>query len=125
VTGLTLDAGALIAYERKHRAVILILKRAFDNDGEVVIPAPALAQAWRDGRQQVQLVRLLAAPQVQVEPLDDRRARAAGQLCGATATSDIVHASVILCARARKHMIVTSDRDDLQRLDPNVTLIDC
>jgi hypothetical protein len=33
--------------------------------------------------------------------LDDARARAAGQLCGVTGTSDVVDASVVLCAKRR------------------------
>ena len=50
-------------------------------------------------------------------------ARAAGQLCGARGTSDVVDASVVLCARARKHAVVTSDVGDLRRLDPALPLV--
>jgi hypothetical protein len=51
------------------------------------------------------------------------RARAAGQLCGVSRTTDIVDASVVLCARAHSAKIVTSDPDDLRRLDRKAELI--
>lgn len=123
MTGLTLDAGALIAFERTERKVIALLARALERDLAIVIPAGVVAQVWRDGRRQVRLARLLGADEVEVEVLDDRRARAAGQLCGARRTADIVDASVVLCARARGHRIVTSDPDDLARLAPAASLI--
>jgi hypothetical protein len=47
-----------------------------------------------------------------------------GQLCGVRNTRDVVDASVVLCARTRKHRIVTSDPDDLRRLDANLELIE-
>jgi hypothetical protein len=121
--GLTLDAGALIALERNERQVVTLLARALERELAIVVPAGVIAQVWRDGRRQVCLARFLAAEEVELEPLDDRRARAAGQLCGVRRTTDIVDASVVLCARARRHRIVTSDPDDLARLDPAATLI--
>ena len=123
MTGLTLDAGALIAFERTERKVITLLARALERDLAIVVPAGVVAQVWRDGRRQVRLARLLGADEVEVEVLDDRGARAAGQLCGARRTADIVDASVVLCARARGHRIVTSDPDDLARLAPAASLI--
>jgi hypothetical protein len=123
MAGLTLDAGALIAFERADRRITLLLGLALRDRLEIVVPAGVVAQVWRDGRRQARLARLLAADEVEVEDLDDRRARAAGQLCGVRRTRDIVDASVVLCARARKHRIVTSDPDDLAYLEPAVSLI--
>jgi hypothetical protein len=123
MAGLTLDAGALIAFERADRRITLLLGLALRDRLEIVVPAGVVAQVWRDGRRQARLARLLAADEVEVEDLDDRRARAAGQLCGVRRTRDIVDASVVLCARARKHRIVTSDPDDLAHLDPAASLI--
>lgn len=122
--GLTLDAGALIAVERRDRRLEILLKRARDHRAEIVIPAGALAQAWRDGRRQARLAKLVGAAEVTVEPLDDLLARQAGQLCGVTGTRDVVDASVVLCARARNHGVVTSDPDDLRRLDSKLELIE-
>lgn len=123
MAGLTLDAGALIAFERNERAVIALLARALEHELAIVVPAGVIAQVWRDGRRQARLARFLGADEVELESLDDRRARAAGQLCGVRRTADIVDASVVLCARARRHRIVTSDPEDLAHLDPAAALI--
>ena len=114
---LTLDAGALIAFERGDRAVVAIVTRALQRKQILAVPAGVIAQVWRDGRRQASLARLLASDVVEIEPLDDARARAAGQLCGVTGTSDVIDASVVLCARARDHGVLTSDPDDITRLD--------
>ena len=121
-TGLTLDAGALIAFDRNERFVVAIVRRALEADAALVVPAGVVGQAWRDGRRQVRLARLLGSAAVTIEPLDDARARAAGQLCGVRRTNDVIDASVVLCARARGQAILTSDVEDLARLDPSVRL---
>jgi hypothetical protein len=123
VSGLTLDAGALIAFERNDRRAVALVARSLAHGHGLAVPAGVVAQVWRDGRRQSRLARLLAAREVEVVVLDDHRAREAGQLCGATGTSDVVDASVVLCARARRHRIVTSDPDDLRRLDSDTVLI--
>jgi len=124
MSGLTLDTGALIAVERNERAVILAIEAAIRLKEPVVVPAGAVGQAWRNPRRQVRLVRLLETEGVEIEPLDSGRAKRAGQLCGVTKTKDVIDASVVLCAKARKTAIMTSDSDDLRRLDPNVELIE-
>lgn len=121
--GLTLDAGALIAVERNVRRVIALLERARTHGLSIAIPAGVLGQVWRDGGKQVRLARLLGTEELEIEVLDDLRARTAGQLCGATRTDDVIDASVVLCARARGHRIVTSDPDDLAQLAPDLELI--
>ena len=65
----------------------------------------------------------MASPDVEVEELDALRARASGQLCGLRGTSDVIDASVVLCARARDHVVLTSDSRDLRLLDPTLTLL--
>jgi hypothetical protein len=122
--GLTLDAGALIAVERNDRLMIGLLERARLARLPIAIPAGALAQVWRDGRRQVRLARLLATDEVEIDTLDEVRARLAGQLCGERGTSDIVDASVVICARARGHRVVTSDADDIAELDPGLEIIE-
>ena len=121
--GLTLDAGALVAFERNDRSTVLLLTFARVNGLPLTIPAGVLGQVWRDGRRQARLAKLMASAEVEIEPLNETRAREAGQLCGLRGTSDVIDASVVLCARARGHRIVTSDVEDLQHLDPTLTLI--
>jgi hypothetical protein len=121
--GFTLDAGALIAFDRGDRSTVALLSRALVAGLPLAVPAGVVAQVWRDGPRQARLARLLASPTLDVEPLDDDRARAAGQLCGATGTRDVIDASVVLCARGRKHAVLTSDPGDLQRLDARLRLV--
>jgi hypothetical protein len=121
--GLTLDAGALIAFEKNDRRVVALLARALEHEHSLAVPAGVVGQVWRDGSRQARLARLLAAEDVNIEPLDDQRARAAGQLCGVRGTFDVIDASVVLCARSRGHRIATSDPDDIRTLDPSAQVI--
>jgi hypothetical protein len=123
MSGVTLDAGALIAFERNDRRVVAMLAEALAGGLPMAVPAGVLGQVFRDARRQVRLVRLLRSEAVEVEPLDGPRARAAGQLCGATGTRDVIDASVVLCARARGHHVMTSDVDDLRQLDRSLHLV--
>ena len=118
---LILDAGALIAVDRADRKVIRLLELA----GDVHVPAGALAQAWRNPARQARLARLVAAAGTTLHPLDGATARAAGQLCAATGTSDVIDASVVVVARQVDGVAVTSDADDLRRLDPGISLAPC
>ncbi|MBN1608165.1 MAG: hypothetical protein JW940_16145 [Polyangiaceae bacterium] len=87
------------------------------------VPGGVIGQVWRDGRRQARRARLLESRVVEVEPLDDRRPRAAGQLPGSTGTSDVIDASLVLCARARGHGVVTSDPADIRRLAPTLRIV--
>jgi hypothetical protein len=123
VSGLTLDAGALIAFERNDRNIVAIVARAAELRLRLAVPAGVVGQVWRDGRRQARLATLLGSDVTETEPLDDHRARAAGQLCGVAGTTDVIDASVVLCARARGHGVLTTDPEDMQRLDPTLRCI--
>ncbi len=123
MSGITLDAGALIAFERSDRRVVAMLARALEQRLPITVPAGVVGQVWRDGRRQARLARLLGSQAVEVVALDDTRARAAGQLCGVTGTWDVIDASVVLCARSRDQGVMTSDVGDLRRLDREVRLV--
>lgn len=69
--------------------------------------------------------RVLAAEPVTITPLDGDEARAVGQVCGATGTSDIADASVVVLARRVHGVVVTSDPHDLHRIDPGLDLAQC
>ena len=81
--GLTLDASALIAFERNDRHLVSLMARAIERGHTFAVPAGAVGQVWRDGRRQARLARLLGSEKVEIESLDDRRARDAGQ-CAAS-----------------------------------------
>ncbi len=121
--GATLDAGALIAVERGEPRLQALLDEAAAAGIDIAVPAGVIAQAWRRSSRQARLARFLALSVVTTVPLDEPEARAAGVLCGRTGTADVVDASVVICARARGHAVVTGDPDDLAALDPALRLV--
>jgi hypothetical protein len=123
MSGLTLDTGALIAFDRNDRRVVALIARAVTHGLSLAVPAGVVGQVWRDGRRQARLSRLLGSDRVEVESLDDELGRKAGQLCGVTGTADVIDASVVLCARVRGHRIVTSDPTDIRALDSTAQII--
>lgn len=122
---LVLDAGALIAVERDDRDTAAVIEAARREHRIVVVPAGVVGQVWRGGGRQARLARLLNARGLVVEPLTDTGARAAGVLCGATGTVDVVDASVVLAARRHHATVISSDREDLLVLDPRIPVVDC
>jgi hypothetical protein len=119
---LVLDAGALIAFERGDSRMIALLREAIDARRRLVFPAGVVAQVVRNPMQQVRLRGLMSGPTSSVPPLDRTLAEAAGTLCGRAQTSDVVDASVVLVARRERAVVLTSDVDDLRRLDPTLPL---
>lgn len=115
---VVLDAGALIAFERRNERVRALMRLVAETDGVLVVPAGALAQAWRDGRRQARLAGVIGSEGVLIDPLDEPGAKAAGGVCGRTGTSDVVDASVVVAARLHNAPVVTSDAGDLRRIDP-------
>lgn len=118
---LCLDTGALIAIERHDVRARGIIRQALDDGVAIHIPAAVVAQAWRtgDGRQ-APLARFLGERHHQEVPLDSAHARAAGRLCAMSGTTDIVDAHVVLLANLHDAIVVTSDPEDIHRIDPTV-----
>ncbi|CAN5121042.1 hypothetical protein BH20ACT5_BH20ACT5_20390 [soil metagenome] len=117
-SGYTLDAGALIAFERGDTRIRGLLREALRAGLGVRIPAGVLAQVWHDPARQVVLGRLTRGTEVQHVPLDSAAAKRAGLLCAISGTADVVDASVAACAREHGDVVVTSDAEDLVRLIP-------
>jgi predicted nucleic acid-binding protein len=117
-----LDAGALIAFERENPRIRALLRLALGAGVRLVAPAPVVAQVVRDRARQVPLRALLDGPTTTVPVLDRPLAEAAAMLCGRTGTSDVVDASLVLIARQERAPVITSDPDDLARLDPTLVL---
>ena len=121
--GITLDAGGLIALDRNDRRVTVLLARAAETRVRVTVPASALAQAVRRPERQVRLARLVRQPTTDVVPLDRVDAANVGSLLAASGTADVVDAHVVVCARRAHQPVVTSDPDELQRLDPTIEVV--
>lgn len=124
VTGLTLDAGALIALDRKDRRVLALLAQAHEDDAMVTVPATALAQAIRQPARQARLARLLRQPRTTVVAMDRVDATTVGRLLAAAGTKDVVDAHVVVCARRANQPVVSSDAGDLRRLDPTLAVVE-
>lgn len=88
---VVLDAGALVAFERKDRRVR----------------------------------RLVGCGVLDVAELDLGEAQAPGVLCGLASTADVVDASVEVLARRYGANVMTSDPNDMRRLDPKMPVVAC
>ena len=123
MSGITLDAGGLIALDRNDRRVIALIARAMERGLRVTIPATALAQAIRNPARQARLSRLIRQVSTDLIPLNGPDATAVGLLLARTATSDVVDAHVAVCARRAGQAVVTSDPADLRKIAPDLTLV--
>ena len=121
--GLVLDTGALIALDRGDKRMIALLQRALAQGRAFRVPAGVVGQAWRNGGPQGTLARFLRSEEVEIVPLDDQLARSCGELCAAASASDVIDASVVIVARERRDLIVTSDPGDIRRLDPAAQVV--
>lgn len=117
MTGLTYDTGALIAAERSVRRMWAIHRRALERGTPPCIPAVVLTEGWRGG---VQTSRLLQG--CVVEALDERSAKAAGELLGACSLAvEATDATVVEGALRRRDSVVTSNRTHLEALAVGVS----
>ena len=73
----------------------------------VTVPSAVVAEAWRGGSRQVNLVRLLAL--CEIEELTYEQARAAGVLAGKAEHDDVVYVSVVEGAMRRRDAVITSN----------------
>lgn len=112
--GLTLDAGALIAYERADARAREILATAFIRGIVPTVPAVVLAEVWRGDAKDARVARLLKA--CNVERLDETRACEAGALRRRVAGSSAIDACVAAGVRRRGDTLVTSDEHDMRVL---------
>lgn len=119
---VVLDAGALIQFDRGQARMRALIELALQRSAPLIVPAGVLGQAWRDGSRQVPLAALLNSRITLVESLDEPLARAAGVLCGLSRTADVIDATVVLGARSRDAVVVTTDAADLRRIDSRLEI---
>ncbi len=123
MSGVTLDAGGLIAVDRNERRVLALIARAAERGMRITIPATALAQAIRNPARQARLTRLIRQASTDLMALHGPDATAVGLLLGQTGTADIVDAHVVICAQRASQAVVTSDAADLRRIAPGIQLL--
>jgi hypothetical protein len=123
VSGVTFDAGGLIALDRNDRRVLALVARAAERGMRITIPATALAQAMRNPARQARLSRLIRQAGTDLVALNGPDATAVGLLLAGTTTADVVDAHVVVCARRAGQAVVTSDAADLRRIAPDLQLL--
>ncbi len=106
---VVLDAGALIAIDKRDRAVGAMLRVLQRDDVRVVTSAAVVAQTWRDPRHQVNLARVLTG--VDIAALDDVAAKRVGELLRANGTSDLADAHVALLVQPQERVLTSDDAD--------------
>jgi predicted nucleic acid-binding protein len=124
VLGLTLDTGALLALDHRVKAPLMLTRidELRYRRGTLCIPAGVIAQAWRSP-QQVHLARLIFSLDTEIAVMDLDVARSVGHLCAASGHHDVIDVHVALCARERGHAVVTSDHQDIARVDPSLVIL--
>jgi len=122
VKTVVLDAGALIALERRDGRMLALLRELLRERVAAHVPATVVAQVWRGSARQHGVTRLLKAEAVRVHAFSEEVAYRVGLLLASSGTADVVDAHVALLARSLAAPVLTSDPGDLERLDPSLTL---
>ncbi|MGH9639224.1 MAG: PIN domain-containing protein [Bryobacteraceae bacterium] len=123
MSGITFDAGGLIALDRKDHRILALIARAKKLGMRATVPATAQAQAIRNPARQALLCRFIRQPGTDLIALDGPDATAVGLLLARTGTSDVVDAHVVICAERARQAVVTSDAGDLMRIAPGLPLV--
>jgi hypothetical protein len=101
-----LDAGALVAVDKRKRHVGALLRILQRQGIPICTTSTVVAQVWRDGARQANLARVLSG--VEVRPLDEAMGRRDGELQGLARTRDVIDAHLALEVGAGDHLL-TSD----------------
>ena len=108
-----LDAGALVAVDRRDRMTGAQLRVLQQRGTPVRASSAVVGQVWRDGRKQANLARVLAG--VGIEALGQDDGKRIGELLALAASADVVDAHVALMT-AHADLVLTSDPDDIRQL---------
>jgi hypothetical protein len=108
-----LDAGALVAVDRRDRALGAQLRVLQRQGTPLRASAAVVGQVWRDGRTQVNLARVLAGVGIEALGADD--GKRIGELLGQAGSADVVDGHVALLV-SRADVVLTSDPGDIRVL---------
>lgn len=108
-----LDAGALMAVDRRDRMTGARLRVLQQHGTPVRVSSAVVGQVWRDGRRQANLARVLAG--VGIEALSKDNGKRIGELLALASSADIVDAHVALMT-APGDLVLTSDPDGIREL---------
>lgn len=110
---VVLDAGALVAIDRRDRAIGAQLRVLQSQGTPIRASAAVVGQVWRNGRKQANLARVLAGVGIAGLGADD--GKRIGELLGRAGSPDVVDAHVVLMT-AHGDLVLTSDPDDIRKL---------
>ena len=108
-----LDAGALVAINRRDREVGAQLRVLQRQGTPLRTSAAVVGQVWRDGRKQANLERVLAGVGTEAMGRDD--GKRIGELLARAGSADVVDAHVALLV-APADIVLTSDPGDIRTL---------
>jgi hypothetical protein len=108
-----LDAGALVAVDRRDRLIGAQLRVLQQQGTPVRVSSAVVGQVWRDGRRQANLAQVLAG--VGIEALAEEDGRRIGELLALAGSADVVDAHVALMT-APADLVLTSDPGDIRKL---------
>ncbi|MEV2273993.1 hypothetical protein AB0I72_00275 [Nocardiopsis sp. NPDC049922] len=117
------DSGGLISLERRQVRMWRLVRRVARERQRIILPAGVFAQVWRDDPRQHAIARLVKGRTTLVDPLTRETARQVGVLLGRTGGSDVVDGHVALLGRKFQAPVLTSDPDDIGKLDPTLTIV--
>ncbi|MBL9039397.1 MAG: PIN domain-containing protein [Archangium sp.] len=116
------DAGALIALERRDGRILGVLDALERAKVCAYVPAGVVAQVWRGSPRQHAVAALLRSKALRVDVLTEALALRIGVLLAATRTRDVVDAHVALLTRSLGAVVLTSDPEDMRRLDASLDI---
>lgn len=110
---VVLDAGALIAVDRRDRRLAAMLRVLQRRKVPLRTSAAVVAQVWRDGPRQANLARVLAG--VGIEALGPVEGRRVGTLLAGAGAADVVDGHVALIVE-HGGAVLTGDPADIAAL---------
>lgn len=87
------------------------------------VPAGVVAQVWRGSSRQHAVVRILKAEAVRIHAMSETVAFQIGMLLARRRTSDVVDAHVAILGRTLHAAVLSSDPDELRRLDAELDVV--
>ncbi|WP_420620451.1 twitching motility protein PilT [Candidatus Poriferisocius sp.] len=114
---MIVDAGPFIVDgENLNSRLWAMIKRAAERGEDLHTTHPVLAQVWREPAKQANLARALR--HFDIHPLDE--SVTIGRRLAKSGTSDVVDAHLAVVAEGLGTFILTSDREDMLRLNARV-----
>lgn len=119
VGALVLDADALAKLAAGNSRAVSFVIDAHDSRARVIVAASTLTEVLRGGPRDSPVHRVLR--RIEISPIDETKARAAGELLGRVGLSGHGHAldalvAVVALAQPRPVVLLTSDTKEMERL---------